>query len=157
MYMQSFKEGGNPKNYKLEITKATLVVPIKIMAPSFSLDLEKKLASTPLTYELNRKEIRKITIARGKMSITEQALCQSTINPDKIMIFFMPESIWEGDRTKTPLELLPTVGTGEAKASLTRATLSYNGTNLEQYSGTGSHEELKVGRINIIIGLSSFP
>ena len=80
------KAEGLNKGIRLVIERATLVVPVRTMAPSLSANLEKLLSQKPQEYHTMRTDIRKITLAKGQSDFTIDNLKQSAISPDRLMV-----------------------------------------------------------------------
>ena len=157
-YMQCFNDGalsGETMKYYLKIESASLICPVKTLNASLALDLEKKLQAAPLEFPLERYEIKKMTIPSGLQSCTMDALTQSSINPDSLLLLFVPEDTWQGNWKTTPIERLPLVTDkdgfdihGKAlkddgkTAKLNRVLLTLNGNSVQQLSGDSTHETL---------------
>ncbi len=130
---------GADKAYKLRILNANLAVPVLVMASGLSLDLERKLSSTPITFGLSRLETKKVLIPAGGQSFTSDSLFQSSINPNRLFMVLVSSNSWDSGYKTNPLCFEHTIKNVSGNdAELTRAMLTINGQPLNQDAmGTG--------------------
>ncbi len=121
------------KAYSLELADAVLVVPVRSMSVGLCLDVEKRLASEPLSYGLMRLETKKITLPANIQSYTTDSLVQSSINPNRLFLVLISAHIYDGGYQTNALDFENYFrnATG-VKTSLVRSVLSVNGVAIEQ-------------------------
>ena len=125
------------KKYKFSVAGATLVVPIKTLSSGLAIDLEKRLHETPITYHLERVEVKRISIPASLQSITSDSLMNSSVNPDRILIMPIASKIYDGGYGTNPLESASEFKKEDGSlVKMIKATLSLNGISLEQDPAT---------------------
>ena len=148
-YIQVLDSDPSAKKYKLKIDQANLLVPVKTMASSMALELEKRMVQGPLHYPLTRVEVKKLNIAPGLASYSTDALTQSSINPQRVLLALIPTSVSTGGYGKNPLEFCCTFKkTSGDPVEITRASLSINGSPLEHYDAN-THNKLITSTFNM--------
>ncbi len=121
------------KQYRLELSDATLLVPVKTLNSGLALSLEKRLQETPITYGLVREEIKKVSIAASLQSYTSDSITQSSVLPDLVLILPIANKIYEGGYGTNPLVCRPSFTYSDGSSTcMDTTTLSVNGTALEQ-------------------------
>ncbi len=95
-YLQSGDSDAETLGYHLKIESAALMVPVKVMAPSLALSLEKKLLTQPIHYPLKRIESKKFSISGSLQNFQTDQLVQSSVNPNRLLVFFIKSQFWDG-------------------------------------------------------------
>ncbi len=131
-YMMCPDADANTRKYKLDIKSASLVCPIKTLNSGLALDLEKKLLHSPVTYHLERVEVKRLSIAASLQSVTCDSLMTSSVNPDRILILPIASHIFDGGYATNPLECSHLFDSAGSRVRMTKACLSINGISLEQ-------------------------
>ncbi len=132
-YMFTKDADASTKKYKLELVGATLICPIKTLNSGLAIDLEKRLHDSPITYHLERVEVKRISIPASLQSVTSDSLMTSSINPDRVLILPISSKIYDGGYGTNPFECCSEFKKADgSKVHMTKATLSLNGISLEQ-------------------------
>ena len=128
-------QGAAAKGYHFEIESATLLVPVKTLAAGLALELDDKLSKGPVVYNVRRLEGKKLEVAASLQSFTTDSLTQSTVNPDRIVMFMIPQYLYEGGISFNPFESSPYIMDGAGARArairLSELTLSVNGVPLK--------------------------
>ena len=95
-YLQCGDSDTETLGYHLKIESAALMVPVKVMAPSLALSLEKKLLTQPIHYPLKRIESKKFSISGSLQNFQTDQLVQSSVNPNRLLVFFIKSKFWDG-------------------------------------------------------------
>ncbi len=141
-YMQTKDSDREDKKYRLKVVSATLVAPIKTLSQGLALDLEKRMAEAPLVYPLKRIEEKKMSIAASLQTYTSDNLCNTSVNPERLLVLMVPSKYWEPNYEANPFELMCKFEDSQgADIRLTRSILTINGTPLEQ-DPANSHDQL---------------
>ncbi len=149
-YMVCGDNDKDTKAYKLKVEQATLLVPVKTMQPSLALDLERRLDHAPLHYSMRRVEIKRINIAPGLASYTTDSLTQSSLNPQRILLFFIPTKYSQGGYGANPFEFCNEFKKeDDTMVKLTKVNLSINGAPLENYEAN-THDKLVVSGFHML-------
>ena len=156
-YMQDFAADADVKKFRLAVSGAELIVPVRSMNLGLYTDLEVKLAKEPILYPLKRIQINKFVIPKGTQSWIIHTINSSSINPDRIAFFFMPgnkfsllvnahlskanmlfipEKTFEGTYKTSPFAFRSIFGTSE----LNKITLTVDGISVEQNDPVGAQE-----------------
>lgn len=133
-YMQDFGADSADKKFRIKCSAADLLIPTRTLNLGLYADLELRLNQKPLLYPVKRVQLNKFNFPKGNQTHIINALNTSSINPDRICFFFLPEKTFEGDYSKSPFAFRTTFG----KASLTRLNLTIDGIAVEQDSPTGN-------------------
>ena len=84
------------KGYRFQVEAATLMVPVKVMSTALAVDLEARLAETPISYPLQRSEPKKFTIPASVQSFETDQLVNSSVNPNRLVVIFTKSQFWDG-------------------------------------------------------------
>ena len=103
--IQSFDPLANAKGYKLKLHSLQLRVPIRKLIQPLSLDLETRMGKKHIHYDLQRLEVKQVTIGPGMMSYTDNKIATSMVNPQNIMLLVIPEAYWSGTYLSNCLDL----------------------------------------------------
>ncbi len=139
------------KNLDLEVTKATLIVPYKVMEARLSLEVEKILKKHPLELNMKRVDIRTYAMAAGQQNFYQDLTVSKTgVNPDRILV-----AICNGHQMSNPYGVSPfffanyipgkpdaTTGKHDDRAFLTSTRLKVNATDVDAWESRGSPTEV---------------
>ena len=91
------------------------------------------MSEAPLVYPILRTEVKRIVIPASVSSFQCDSLTQSSVNPDSMLLVFIPQEYWEGGYSANPLEFVHSVQAADGRTiQIDRSCLSLNGVALEQ-------------------------
>ena len=133
------------QGYRLKMESCSLHLPVKSMASSLALDLEKRLTSKPIVLSLTRVETKLMSIASSLQSYECDTLVQSSVIPKRMLIALVKNNTWTPDYAVNPFDyknVFEDTSKGTTTESkLTKLSLSLNQVPLEPDVG-GDHDVL---------------
>ena len=140
-YLHTSDKNAAKMGYRLKISAATLILPVKTLATGLALDLEKKLAEKPITYPLGRVESKMISIPASLQNFSTDKLTQSSLNPDRVAVILIAAQVWNPNYLTNPLEFSSRFRSpGMTQADLIRAALTVNGQPVDQEPCNGNEQ-----------------
>ena len=96
-----YKDAASTNNYRIDLNEMSLHLKKRIISPTITLELEKKLISETCKYPLSHIIMRQFQITKNSLIYTTENIFQNVI-PERVIVCFVQTESLIGDYNKNP-------------------------------------------------------